>query len=178
MLKHLLGESQSQPEIKSTKWSILKFKNNISIPCIVHVSFGKSCIFKGCNVYQQWYFWPFIHLPLYGIRTILAPMSFLFSSPSSYVSPWLMQAQPYHPTSPYLPTLSLPSTQLANLHSSLLPLTIIHGKPSLMHCSLDMTYLATLTEPSHVHPQKSQSMANKSQIWTIFFGQDKTNFFF
>ena len=55
MLKDLLGESQSQPEIKNTQWSILKFKNNISIPCIVHVSFGKSCVYLKVviNVYQQ-----------------------------------------------------------------------------------------------------------------------------
>ena len=53
MLKHLLGESQSQPEIKSTQWSILKFKNNISIPYIVHVSFGKSCLYLKVVMYTN-----------------------------------------------------------------------------------------------------------------------------
>ena len=102
---------------------------------------------------------------------------------SFYVSPWPMQAQPYHPTFPYqptppwTPTISLPSTELANFHSNLPPSTIIRGKHSLIHCSLDMTYLATLMEQNHIHSQKSQLMVNKSPILTIFFRQDRTNFF-
>ena len=53
ILQGILGENQSHLQIKSTKWSILKFTSNICIPCIVYVYFEKSYVYlKGCSVQQ------------------------------------------------------------------------------------------------------------------------------